>query len=267
MFSLWYLLSSPVNRVEIEFLPVYTPSQEEQLRYLQFLLNCFHVSKCWEFFKFALVVWNESHANISIHCMYFFQAGAIRKKCSTSPSQIAQPSLHRHHLYKILQWLLCPAQSHRWSCSDGGGGRAQWLKKGQLNKTPRRRNVWWSNWNSTNSRLPHIFVIPPLPPPFRQQQCSYYPMPSRESWCKISYAPDISTLPSLYLMFAWSDVMNRKRSSKSLCKCLLCVCVSPCLILSQKYCARRQFSRFSYKSHTKASSMSNAVDENVPQDL
>ena len=46
MFSLWYLLSSPVNRVEIEFLPVYTPSQEEQLRYLQFLLNCFHVSKC-----------------------------------------------------------------------------------------------------------------------------------------------------------------------------------------------------------------------------
>lgn len=32
MFSLWYLLSSPVNRVEIEFLPVYTPSQEEQLR-------------------------------------------------------------------------------------------------------------------------------------------------------------------------------------------------------------------------------------------
>lgn len=32
MFSLWYLLSSPVNRVEIEFLPVYTPSQEEKLR-------------------------------------------------------------------------------------------------------------------------------------------------------------------------------------------------------------------------------------------
>jgi len=30
MFSLWYLLSSPVNRVEIEFLPVYTPSQEEK---------------------------------------------------------------------------------------------------------------------------------------------------------------------------------------------------------------------------------------------
>jgi len=31
MFSLWYLLSSPINRVEIQFLPVYTPSKEEAI--------------------------------------------------------------------------------------------------------------------------------------------------------------------------------------------------------------------------------------------
>ena len=30
MFSLWYLLSKPVNRVEVEFLPVYFPSEEEK---------------------------------------------------------------------------------------------------------------------------------------------------------------------------------------------------------------------------------------------
>lgn len=30
MFSLWYLLSRPMNRVEVEFLPVYIPSREEE---------------------------------------------------------------------------------------------------------------------------------------------------------------------------------------------------------------------------------------------
>jgi len=29
IFSVWYLLANPINRVEVEFLPVYTPSAEE----------------------------------------------------------------------------------------------------------------------------------------------------------------------------------------------------------------------------------------------
>jgi len=32
IFSVWYLLSNPVNRVEVEFLPVYTPSPEEKAK-------------------------------------------------------------------------------------------------------------------------------------------------------------------------------------------------------------------------------------------
>lgn len=30
IFSVWYLLANPINRVEVEFLPVYTPNPEEQ---------------------------------------------------------------------------------------------------------------------------------------------------------------------------------------------------------------------------------------------
>ena len=30
VFSVWYLLANPINRVEVEFLPVYNPSEEEK---------------------------------------------------------------------------------------------------------------------------------------------------------------------------------------------------------------------------------------------
>ena len=29
-FSVWYILANPINRVEVEFLPVYTPNEEEK---------------------------------------------------------------------------------------------------------------------------------------------------------------------------------------------------------------------------------------------
>ena len=30
VFSVWYLLSNPINRVVVEFLPIYTPNDEEK---------------------------------------------------------------------------------------------------------------------------------------------------------------------------------------------------------------------------------------------
>ena len=30
MFSVWYLLANPINRVVVEFLPIYNPTEEEK---------------------------------------------------------------------------------------------------------------------------------------------------------------------------------------------------------------------------------------------
>ena len=30
MFSVWYLLANPINRVVVEFLPIYSPNEEEK---------------------------------------------------------------------------------------------------------------------------------------------------------------------------------------------------------------------------------------------
>lgn len=60
-----------------------------------------------------------------------FQAGAFCQECPAAPGPSAQPSLHRHHLHKILQWLLCPTQPYR--RQHGRRQHSSQLKKGPLN--------------------------------------------------------------------------------------------------------------------------------------